>query len=88
MLSIVWTVSVGFLGKNFPSKGAEETGRLSALPFVGVCQVSLFAFICLHKDWERRGSAVPKEFFGVTYRKILEHQSKSQIGQRIRPAAG
>jgi hypothetical protein len=24
MLSIVWIVSVGFLGKNFPSKGAEK----------------------------------------------------------------
>jgi hypothetical protein len=68
MLSIVWTVSVGFLGKNFSSKGAGKTGRLSARPFVGVCQVSLFAFICLHKDWERRVSAVSKEFFGVTFR--------------------
>src|SRR5207248_11054753 len=37
VLPIVWTVSMGFLDGNFPSKGAGKTGRLSALPFVGVC---------------------------------------------------
>jgi hypothetical protein len=70
MLSIVWTVSVGFSGKNFPSKKAGKTGHLSALHSVGVCYGSLSAFICLHKDWERRVSAVSKEFFWCYASKI------------------
>jgi hypothetical protein len=35
-LPIVWTVLMGFLDINVPSKGAGNTGCLSALPFVGV----------------------------------------------------
>jgi hypothetical protein len=71
MLSIVWTVSVGFLGKNFALKGARKLAVFARRLLSEFVRVPLLAFICLHKDWERRVSAVSKEFFGVTRRRFV-----------------